>query len=579
MRHLSLLNKAFTLLLFILLLSSRAERLSAEPWKFGVMGDSQWTTSDPAHANPSTVPLTIINQVNRQFIREGVKFVIQVGDLSDDGRDGSERTRAAAAQPLIDAGIGFFAVRGNHECTDKNNNYGTTGFRSNYPQTRTGWFTKSSGEHFQLGTQFSSPTMVSMELDGLSYAFDYGDPESRARFVLIDPWVTPANHENKPYGYTIHEQQAWISDRLDKNRRGTLHAFVFSHQPIIAENHQDGLFSGYTNAHPDWQNTFFASLQRHGVKYVICGHDHIHQRSIIASPDGSSRIEEIISASNSTKFYAPKPLDDSLWFGQKIRETSISQERNSIGYYIYTIDGPSVRVDYYADDHGNWHSDGHFPNGKGRADNGLTPNFNFVEKESWGYYLNGKEYLIPQGASYTVVSESFKGTVARIVDGSNQSTARDGTLDRRGGIGRRLGKVVATGWIDQKRWQREHPALQRNHSLALVSPVFMLSGLGELGSAVTDRYVLSMSYFPATTPSLSSEKMFFGLAATDADGNWVNAVNKNIGGTGKFIAGPWKKEYGLGSYGIDLKTGTAWAVINYNGEFAVAGFKALKQQP
>jgi hypothetical protein len=28
--------------------------------------------------------------------------------------------------------------------------------------------------------------------------------------------------------------------------------------------------------------------------------------------------------------------------------------------------------------------------------------------------------------------------------------------------------------------------------------------------------------------------------------------------------------YGLGTYGVDTKTKTAWAVINYNGEFAVA---------
>ena len=68
----------------------------AEPWKFGVMGDTQWTTTDPANANPYTVPLSIIYQVNRQFINAGVKFVIEVGDLTDDGNDVSETTRAAA---------------------------------------------------------------------------------------------------------------------------------------------------------------------------------------------------------------------------------------------------------------------------------------------------------------------------------------------------------------------------------------------------------------------------------------------------------------------------------------------------
>ena len=67
---------------------------SAEPWKFGVMGDSQWTTADPGNANPYTVPLSIINQVNQEFIKARVKFVIAVGDLSDDGNDISEINRA-----------------------------------------------------------------------------------------------------------------------------------------------------------------------------------------------------------------------------------------------------------------------------------------------------------------------------------------------------------------------------------------------------------------------------------------------------------------------------------------------------
>ena len=43
-----------------------------------------------------------------------------------------------------------------------------------------------------------------------------------------------------------------------------------------------------------------------------------------------------------------------------------------------------------------------------------------------------------------------------------------------------------------------------------------------------------------------------------------------ITGDKKFVHGPWKEGYELGTYGIDPKTGTAWAVINYNGEFAVA---------
>jgi hypothetical protein len=542
--------------------------LWAEPWKFGVMGDTQWTCPDPAGRNPNTVPLSIIEQVNRQFIEAGVKFVIQVGDLSDDGKEASEEQRVAAARPLIDAGIGFFAFRGNHETYRQDNDHGAPGFKIRYPQTRDGGFATQGGKRYRIGSNFSSPVQVSRELDGLSYSFDVGDKAESVRFVIIDNWQVPGkvvkNSANYSSGYTIDDQQPWISERLDRHKRATRHAFVFSHQPLIAEGHQDTLFSGYANEHPEWQNAFFASLQNNGVKYFICGHDHIHQRSIITSPDGKSQVEQLIAQSVSSKFYTPKVLDDAKWFGQKNREISVSQEHQAVGYYIFTIDGPSVTVDYWSDDHGHWQSDASYPQGAGRPDTGVTPQFHFVKKESWINNLNGREHLINQGKSYMVVNERFNGSEARILDGINASDARDSSLDTAGGKGRPLCKVVNTGWIAVTQSE------QRNNNLA--SAIFLLSGMGDPGSNHTDRYVLSMKYDPKQVHSKAIVGGRFGLAKRDAAGRWINAVDANAGGAGIFIAGPWKREYALGSYGIDRKHHRVWAVLNHEGAFAVAGF-------
>jgi hypothetical protein len=366
----------------------------SQPWSFGVMSDTQWTcATDPAGQNPNGVSVSIINQINKQFIDKGVKFVIQVGDLTENGNDSDIATRATAAQPLINAGIGFFPMRGNHETyankvqndySTNTNSFGIPAVQSNFPQTR--------GISNTFGAaNFSSPTAVSSNLNGLSYSFDYGPSGNNARFVIIDDWVCPnklVSAAGYPYGYSIADQQSWISSRLDKASRNTQQAFVLSHQNLIGENHQDCLFSGYTNANPDMQNAFFASLQSNNVKYYICGHDHVHQRSQITSPDGKSMVEEIICSSDSSKFYTPKPADDPNWFNQKVRETSISQELYTIGYYIYTIDGPKVRVDFYSDDHGKWASDNSYP-GSGLTSQ-VTPTLNFVKKETWGYNLNDK---------------------------------------------------------------------------------------------------------------------------------------------------------------------------------------------
>jgi hypothetical protein len=246
---------------------------SAAPWKFGVMSDTQWTTTDLAipPQNPNGVAVSIINQINQQFIKHGVRFVIQVGDLTENGNDADIAVRATAAQPLYNAGIGFFPMRGNHETYgNPANNYGIPAVQLNFPQNR--------GLSNTFGaTNFSSPASAPLpspstlnELDGMSYSFDYGTAGNNVRFVIIDNWVTPSKNvapgNGYNYGWSITEQQPWIDGRLDKNTRGTQHAFVFSHQPIMAENHQDSPFVGYTDANPEMQNAFFSSLNKNGAQ-------------------------------------------------------------------------------------------------------------------------------------------------------------------------------------------------------------------------------------------------------------------------------------------------------------------------
>jgi hypothetical protein len=336
----------------------------------------------------------------------------------------------------------------------------------------------------------------------------------------------------------------------------------------MGENHQDSPFTGYANANPAWQNAFFASLQLNNAGYYISGHDHIHQRSIIASPNGAFKVQELICASNSSKFYTPKTLDDPKWYGQKRAQTSLSQERYSVGFYIFTVDGPRVTVDYYSDDHGHWQSDASFPNGPGLPDTGITPAFKFVKKETWGYSLNGQEFLFPQGRTYSSVVDSFGTTTARILGGTNKSKTRDGSLNTAGGVGRPLTKAVNTGWTAAQAWRDGVRLGVRKSDFDPSSYLLTLWGMADLGSDQTDAYALSMTY-----GGRKKGRGVFGLAAKNERGRWVNAVDLNSGNSvKKFVAGPWKAEYALGTHGVDPRTNTAWAVINHNGDFAVGRF-------
>jgi hypothetical protein len=227
------------------------------------------------------------------------------------------------------------------------------------------------------------------------------------------------------------------------------------------------------------------------------------------------------------------------------REASISQELYKIGYYIVTVDGPLVTVNYYSADNTGSYFDSELKEYLLTR----TPILTFTKKETFGYALNGKEFLVARGGSYTCIQDRFEATIARILDGTNGSTAKDGSC-------RDLARRVATGWM---------PSI--NDPVA--SDILTLWGMSDLGREQTDVYTLSMTYDHKSSSSLYPDQATFAIATRDANGKWVNAVNVNDGGTGRFVVGPWKQGYKLGTYGFDPSTHTAWAVINHNGIFAV----------
>ena len=151
----------------------------------------------------------------------------------------------------------------------------------------------------------------------------------------------------------------------------------------MAANHVDSPF-GFLDSNLEDQNKFYSELNKNGISYYIAGHDHIHQRNIVKSPDGKNEVEQLICISVCPKFYRPRPDDFEGWHGQKYRSTTISQEVDNIGFYIFTIDGPNVTVDYYSDRKGGFVGGNKWPDGSGSL---ITPEFDFVKKESWGYSL------------------------------------------------------------------------------------------------------------------------------------------------------------------------------------------------
>ena len=536
---------------------SASAHASSAAWSFGVMADTQWITKDDG-ADPNSVAVDIINQINQQFIQHKVKLVVQVGDLCDKGTAAGLLTRALYTQDLYNAGIGFYPLRGNHESKQEN----AHDFVRIWPQTQTGTHNTSpadvfsvaglddkapaaTGSPFRLGKILGSPDPDGTgNLNGLSYALDYNN----ARFVLLDQFVPlDGGTASSPYSIdkTIGKQQSWIVSQLSSKPAG-IHAFVFGHKGLITENHVDTLFGEDPTENAPQQDAFIKSLAENNARYYIHGHDHMHERSIIATSDGTSaKVMQLLCSSDSSKFYIPSvPSNDNLYdepaapggFG-RLRQTPISQELNTVGFYIFTVDGPQVSVDFYSADV--------YPMLR-RKEFVLssTPTLNFLKRETFGYSLNGQEFLVAPGEPYTSVQDkSPAGTTAKILSGINGRNAIDGS-------NRFCCNTVNTGWA--------------SNTKRTASDILTLSGMARnMGSDQTDVYTLSMSYSHSGALGTSLKTGAFALATMDSHGVWGKAAND------RFVSGPWNVKFGLGTYGIDDKTNTAWAVINYNGVFAV----------
>jgi hypothetical protein len=99
-----------------------------------------------------------------------------------------------------------------------------------------------------------------------------------------------------------------------------------------------------------------------------------------------------------------------------------------------------------------------------------------------------------------------------------------------------------------------------------------LWGTTDVGSSSGDTVALSMSFEGSSVSDATLVSGGFGLATQDGAGNWTNAVAQNVGGTPAFVLGAWNASYGLGTFGVDPATNTAWAVVNHAGRFAIARF-------
>ena len=460
----------------------------ASPLTFGVMSDTQWSGTDPTGNNVNSVAVNQVKACNQAFINAGVSFVVQVGDLGDNGSVASLTTRLGANTALNAAGIPFYGLRGNHE----DNSSCQTYFNANYIPA-------------------STATATVAVMPGTS---NYSVTCNNTKIVLLD--ILTADSTT-----AMSSATTWMDDQLKAADHAQ--AFVFDHKNLVGQDHKDNAFGSSNDANPTQQNNFFSTLQNDGVRYVISGHDHQHYRSMVTAPNGVNKLQEVICASDSYKYYTYTTPFTS-------RDQTISQQQSKTGYYLFTVDGPRVTGKYYETT---------------PLSNGDVPaNPTWTLAETFGYSTNGKEFLVASGASLSTVQDTYGATSMKLA-GINTSTFK--SVD-----GRSTSKDINTGWTDRMP--------------GLASDALTLWGTQDENygaSNTTSPFTLTMSYdsgisgayIASGTENADGSYTWTPLTSTD---NGDGTISTNLTGDGTFAVVPEPATMTL------LSLGSLWLVRRRN---------------
>ncbi|MBK9576704.1 MAG: metallophosphoesterase [Fibrobacterota bacterium] len=547
--------------------------LSAEPWKFAVLGDTQWpdtaripvknasgtvlkgadgkdstvivnADSLSGYMNPNMVPAYFLHQIHGRLADHGVRFVLAAGDLTDWPALRSMRTRATWTQELYDAGIGFFPVRGNHD----EGPVAAAEFLRVFPQTKNGimrntpadafvWTDSqnihprlANREKFTMGESFTSPACA----PGRSYAFR----DNGITFALIDNFMGV-----KAEPCAVSSQLPWLDSVLSARPQGS-NAFVITHKPVIGACHVDNFFGDSPTSDSATTAKFFEILHRNRVEVFFAGHDHQMQQAMVEEPGPRAlRIQQRILPGASYKFYPPLKVDEEQnvpRFGKK-REILLAQDLGTVGYTVVEVDGP--RIEY---------SDWGAPSGIQFGDLLVAPNLEglWTLRRRWGASSRGRQTLLAQGDSLKTLSDSSAGTKVRILSGAWKASKGDF-------YNRPFSALASTDW-------RQIPGL--------ASSAWTLWGLEKaLGSQTTPTFAIAMSIDPSVPDSL--------LTAGQICLGRQDSISWKCVGSGTLRQGVWKSGDALGSRGVDPVRREVWAVVDRGGSYAALAEQTLAARP
>jgi len=215
----------------------------AEPWSFIVTGDSR--------GSDDGVNTVILSELVDEIITAGVDFVLFSGDLiSGSGDNRAQLNRwLSVMQPVYQAGIGVYVIRGNHE----------DGY----------FFPDISIWHDAFSGDLAMPQNGPEGEVNLTWSFTHNN----AFIVGLDQYVN-----------TLQVNQSWLEAQLAQNTKA--HVFAMGHVAAFGVRPR-GWPVGCLDSFPDKRDLFWKALKDAGARTYFGGHDHLYNHARIDDGDGN----------------------------------------------------------------------------------------------------------------------------------------------------------------------------------------------------------------------------------------------------------------------------------------------------
>jgi len=271
----------------------------AESLRFVVTADTQGSDGNGVNS-------TVLAEIVQATISEGADFIIVAGDLVD-GSSGQGTFESQLLhwrdimQPLYDANVDVYPVRGNHD---------TGG------NPKTDWDNVFTGE-------YALPDNGPSGEKNVTYSFTH----ENAFIVGLDQYTN------------IHRiNQAWLDEQLGSNTKP--HVFVFGHEPAFKLFHWDCL-----GEYPDERDIFWNSIVAAGARVYFCGHDHSYDHARIDEHDGNPNndVHQFVALGGGDLFYTGGLYDgdNGSWTPRRLDHADCVR-----GYILVEIDGADATLSW-----------------------------------------------------------------------------------------------------------------------------------------------------------------------------------------------------------------------------------------